>query len=130
MRIKTIIASALLLTCMNAHAFDQSVSATAMLEMCSSTDAESLPYVTCMSNINGYMNGLIHAKVLEEVKKNVFEEPEDDRLKLQEACLPKNTNNAELSQSFIKFVHENPGQGDRDFFSAFYDSMKKTYPCQ
>ena len=130
MRVKTILASALLLGCMNAHAFDQSVSANTMLEMCSNNDSESLPYISCMSNINGYMNGLIHAKVFDEIKKNVFEEPEDDRLKLQEACLPKNTNNSELSKSFVAFVQKHPEQGNRDFFSSFYDSMKSTYPCQ
>lgn len=126
-----IIASALLVLSFNAHAFDQSVSAQAMADMCKNEDSESFQYATCMSNINGYMNGLIHAKVLDEMKSEEVVEPRDDSvLELQGACLPTDVNNAQLSQNFLTFMHQHNDQNSRDFFSAFYDSMKITYPCK
>lgn len=125
-----IIASALFVLSLNAYALDQSVSAQAMADMCRSEDSESFQYATCMSNINGYMNGLIHAKVLEEIKQEKVNERSDNLLELQEVCLPTDLNNAQLSQNFLNFMDSNQNQNTRDFFSAFYDSMKTSYPCR
>jgi hypothetical protein len=127
---KILIASALMFAASQSNAFEIQLSTKSMIEMCKSSDPESLEYNTCMSNINGYMAGLVHAKVFDEIERNTIFEKEDDNLRLHDICLKPFVNNYQLSQVFIKYGDSHQELGQKDFFTVFYSSMKDSFPCK
>ncbi|MFK4132294.1 Rap1a/Tai family immunity protein [Pseudomonas luteola] len=130
MKIKpTLIALALTLCAGSAFAKNQQLTSQSMVSMCSNTNIESVSYTACMANINGYLAGLVHAKVLDEVENNIVSEKETDLLKLHDICLQPYVNNYQLSQVFIKYGTSHPETADNDFFTVFYESMQEAFPC-
>jgi hypothetical protein len=127
---KIFLASAVMLMAFHANAFEMQLSTKSMLDMCKSSDPDSLEYSTCMSNINGYMAGLVHAKVFDELEQNTIFQKEDDNLRLHDICLKPFVSNYQLSQVFIKYGDAHPELGQKDFFSVFYNSMKDSFPCK
>lgn len=111
------------------HAYDQTFSAQAMLDLCSVEDTKSVEYITCISNINGYMEGLVHSKVFEELERDVVTQKKDDTLRLHEVCLDPEVSNYQLSKIYLKFIEKNPELLHKDFFTVFYESMKNAFPC-
>jgi hypothetical protein len=126
---KMIFATLISLTTMNSYAFEMQLTSKSMIEMCQNSDPDSIGYNTCMSNINGYMAGLVHAKVFDEIEKNTIFEKEDDNLRLHDICLKPFVSNYQLAQVFIKYGEEHTEADQKDFFSVFYNSMKDSFPC-
>lgn len=110
-------------------AYDQTFSAQAMEDLCSVEDTKSVEYITCISNINGYMEGLVHSKVFEELESDVVKQKTDDTLQLHQVCLDPQVSNYQLSKIFLKFIETNPEMLHKDFFTVFYESMKNSFPC-
>ena len=112
-----------------AMAYDQAFTAKSMQEFCSSNDTKSTEYITCISNINGYMEGMVHSKVFEELENDTVQDKNDETLRLHEVCLASDVSNYQLSKIFLKYISQNPEYLHRDFFSVFYESMKNAFPC-
>lgn len=113
-----------------ASAYDDTFTAKAMQELCSIDDTKSAEYVTCISNINGYMEGLVHAKVFEEMEKEFVTDKSDGTLQLHQVCLDSEVSNYQLSKIFLKYIDGHPEMLHKDFFTVFYDSMKNSFPCK